>query len=68
MIAIWGGSYAVVKTALDSLPPFAIVALRFALAVLCLLPLLGRGCLGELRRTARPGVIAGSALACGYCL
>jgi hypothetical protein len=29
LIAIWGGSFAVVKVALGSLSPFALVAVRF---------------------------------------
>ncbi len=68
MIAIWGGSYAAVKVALGSLPPFTVIALRFWLAVLCLLPFLGRGIGGELRATLRPGLLAGAALTIGYLL
>lgn len=69
MIAIWGISYAVVKDALGSLAPFAILAVRFWLAVLCLLPfLLGRGQRANLRRAAAPGLITGVALAVGYML
>lgn len=66
MIAIWGGSYAVVKVALDGLPPFLVVALRFWLAVLCLLPFLRRGLREQLRATRGPGLLAGVALALGY--
>lgn len=66
MIAIWGGSYAAVKTALDSLSPFAVIMLRFWLAVVCLLPFLRGQILADLRRTAGPGVAAGVALVVGY--
>jgi drug/metabolite transporter (DMT)-like permease len=68
MIAIWGASYSVVKVALAALPPFAVVALRFWLAVLCLLPFVRRGFVGELRAATRPGLLAGAALTCGYLL
>jgi drug/metabolite transporter (DMT)-like permease len=68
MIAIWGGSYAVVKTALDGLPPFLVVALRFWLSVVCLLPFVRAGLVAELRATRRPGLLAGAALAIGYLL
>ncbi|MBX3464383.1 MAG: DMT family transporter [Planctomycetes bacterium] len=68
MIAIWGASYAVVKVALAALPPFLVVALRFWLAVLCLLPFVGRGLMADLRRTRGPGLLAGAALVCGYLL
>lgn len=68
MIAIWGISYAVVKTALASLPAFGIVALRFWLAVLCLLPFLLAGGAADLRRCAGPGTAAGFLLALGYLL
>ncbi|MBL9078250.1 MAG: DMT family transporter [Planctomycetes bacterium] len=68
MIAIWGGSYAVVKVALESLPPFAVVALRFWLAVACVLPFVRPGFGAELRAAARPGLLAGALLALGYLL
>ncbi|MBL8727880.1 MAG: DMT family transporter [Planctomycetes bacterium] len=68
MIAIWGGSYAAVKVALGALPPFTVIALRFWIAVLCVLPFLGRGVGGELRATRRPGLLAGAALTIGYLL
>ena len=68
MIAIWGGSYAVVKVSLASLSPYVVITLRFWIAVLCLLPFLRRGALDDLRRTAGPGLAAGLALATGYLL
>jgi len=67
MIAIWGGSYAVVKASLGSLSPFAIIALRFWIATSCLLPFaLASG--GRWRATAGPGIAAGIVLALGYTL
>lgn len=68
MIAIWGGSYAVVKAALDSLSPFALVTLRFWIAVLCLVPFLGRNFAKDLARSRRHGLMAGLVLALGYLL
>ena len=68
LIAIWGGSFAVAKIALASLSPFALVAVRFWLALACVLPLL-RGQVGrDLRTAMRPGLTAGTALATGYLL
>jgi len=68
MIAIWGGSYAAVKTSLDSLSPFAVIALRFWIAVPCLLPFLRGPVLADLRRSAGPGLVTGVVLAIGYLL
>lgn len=68
MIAIWGGSYSVVKQALGTWSPFAIVAIRFWLALVCLAPFLGRGAAAGLRQARGPGLMAGAALATGYLL
>jgi drug/metabolite transporter (DMT)-like permease len=68
LIAIWGGSFAVVKIALDSLSPFALVAVRFWVAVACMLPLLRRSVVRDLPKAMRPGLTAGVALAGGYLL
>jgi drug/metabolite transporter (DMT)-like permease len=68
LILIWGGSYVVVKLALVSLTPFALVAVRFWLALLCVLPFVRWRAPGELRAALRPGLIAGSALGLGYLL
>lgn len=68
MIAIWGGSYAVVKVALATLPPLVVVPLRFWIAVLCVLPFVRRGFGADLRAAAGPGVAAGVLLATGYLL
>lgn len=67
MIAIWGGSYVAVKDSLSYLQPFAVIAGRFWLAVLCLLPFLPWSALrGDLRRTAGTGLATGLVLALGY--
>ena len=68
MIAIWGGSYAAVKIALGSLCPFVVIALRFWIAVPCLLPFLRGPVLADLRRSAGPGIGAGAVLGLGYLL
>jgi drug/metabolite transporter (DMT)-like permease len=68
MIAIWGGSYAVVKVSLDSLSPFAVIALRFWISVLCLLPFVRRQTLAELGQTWKLGLAAGFVLGLGYLL
>jgi len=68
MIAIWGGSYAVVKVSLASLSPFAVISVRFWIAVLCLLPFVRPGFVADLRLTRKPGLTAGCFLALGYLL
>jgi len=70
MMAIWGGSYAAVKTLLDlPVPPFVVVALRFLIAVLCLWPMLPRGHrVAALAATWKAGVPTGAALLLGYAL
>lgn len=68
MIAFWGGSYASVKVALETLPPFAVVGARFWLASLCLLPIVLRGEPGTMARTCRNGCITGTVLLLGYAL
>ncbi len=67
MILIWGGSYAVVKAALDTLLPFTVIAVRFWIATLCLLPFALREGRAAFATTRTPGCAAGVALAIGYC-
>lgn len=38
--AIWGSTWLFIKVGLEDLPPFTFAALRFALAIIALLPLL----------------------------
>lgn len=68
MIAIWGGSYAVVKAALESMSPYAIIAVRFWVALVCLVPFLGRSAAADLAVARRHGLLAGAALVIGYVL
>lgn len=69
MIAIWGGSYVVVKSALGSLEPFAIIALRFWIAVACITPFVLSGrARAQLRAVLVPGSVTGIALGVGYLL
>jgi len=68
LIAIWSLSFVVSKLAMRSLSPDGLVATRFWLAIACVLPLLGRGALADLRAAFVPGLVAGSALALGYLL
>ncbi|HEX6812048.1 MAG TPA: DMT family transporter [Planctomycetota bacterium] len=68
LIAIWGSSFAVVKVALDSLSPFALVAVRFWLAFACMLTMLRGRVVRDLRPSMRAGLTAGAALAIGYLL
>lgn len=66
MIAIWGGSYAVVKGMLAHATPFTVIAVRFAIAAACLLPFGLAGARRDWRTTLGPGLKAGVALALGY--
>lgn len=68
LMLIWGASYSAVKVALESLSPFAVVTVRFALGAACLALVLGRGGVADLRRSCRPGLITGAALAAGFLL
>ena len=68
MVAVWAISFVVAKVALLALTPFALVATRFSLATLCLLPLALMAKHGDLRRTLVPGLFAGAALGLGYFL
>ncbi len=68
LIAIWSASFVVSKVALRALSPSGLVAARFWLAVVCMLPVLGRDALADLRRSVRPGIAAGVALGMGYLL
>lgn len=66
LIVIWSASFVVAKVALGSLSPPALVAVRFWIALLCLLPFALRA--AELRAAFLPGLAAGSALGLGYLL
>ena len=66
--AIWGTTFVVVKEALQALPPFTFIALRFTLATVVLAALFG----GRLRRLRwaelRAGVLVGVFLFAGFAL
>ncbi|MGE0145266.1 MAG: DMT family transporter [Planctomycetota bacterium] len=68
LVAIWGGSYAIVKSAVATVPPFALLVVRFGFAVACLLPLAmsARDAGSRFRTSALPGSAAGVLLAIGY--
>lgn len=68
LIVIWSASYVVSKVALAVLSPFALVALRFWLAILCLLPFVRGAVAADLRASRRGGLLTGTALAFGYLL
>lgn len=70
MIAIWGGSYAVVKVTLgDGVPPFVVIAVRFAIAAALVQAMLAATArTGDLTATAKPGLLTGCALLLGYSL
>src|SRR5688572_20145088 len=67
MIVIWGASYVAVKDALTYVRPFPVIAARFWIAVLCLLPFLSRqDGFPAMRRSFVPGLLTGLVLAAGY--
>ncbi len=69
MIAVWGISYAAVKTTLDrGVPPFVLLGARFWLAVACLLPRARWQGGAALRSEWRRGALTGLALLVGYAL
>ncbi|MBL8753553.1 MAG: DMT family transporter [Planctomycetes bacterium] len=68
LIAIWSASFVATKVAQREVSAAGLVALRFWLAVVCLLPFLRGNGLAALRAAALPGVFAGTALATGYLL
>jgi drug/metabolite transporter (DMT)-like permease len=69
---IWGTSFAIVQRALADLPVFHLLAYRFLLATLLLLPLLARGraALGGVRPAVllRDGLVLGALLFAGFSL
>jgi drug/metabolite transporter (DMT)-like permease len=68
LIVIWSASFVVSKVAQRQLEPFALVAVRFWLAALCVLPFLRGDAAAQLRTALGPGLAAGTALGCGYLL
>jgi len=68
LIAIWAGSFVAAKLAMQSVTPFALVASRFLLGSLCILPLFLRTTKEQRRGTLGPGILAGLVLAVPYFL
>lgn len=68
MIATWGGSFVVAKLAMEEVAPFALVATRFLLGSLCVLPFFLRTPRAQRAETLRPGILAGMILAVPYFL
>lgn len=68
LIAIWGGSLVVAKVGMQRVTPFALVASRFLIGALCLLPFFLRTPRAQRRGTYGPGVLAGLVLAVPYFL
>ena len=62
---IWGSTFIVVKNAIQHIPPFLFVSLRFFIASLLLLPFLSR--VKQItRRSILSGILVGTALFGGY--
>lgn len=68
LIAIWAGSFVVAKVGLETMTPFALVASRFFLGALCILPFFLRTTREQRRGTLMPGLLAGLVLAVPYFL
>lgn len=68
LIAIWAGSFVVAKFAMQSVTPFALVASRFLLGALCVLPFFLRTTKLQRAGTVGPGLLAGLVLAIPYFL
>ncbi|MFN2545011.1 MAG: DMT family transporter [Actinomycetota bacterium] len=64
--AVWGVTFPVVKDAVERVPPFEFLALRFTLAALVTTALFSRQIRGLGREGRRAGGLAGLALFCGY--
>lgn len=63
--ALWGTTFVVVKHAIEEVPPFEFLAIRFGIAFLALVAVFPRQALRA--KTALPaGLLAGCALAAGY--
>lgn len=62
---IWGLTFVVVKRAIEEIPPFQFLAIRFAIAALLLALVFPRQ-VPRMKGSLRAGVLAGAALAAGY--
>ncbi len=68
LIAIWAGSFVVAKVTMVTVTPFALVASRFLIGSLCVLPFFLSTSAEQRRGTFGPGVLAGLVLAVPYFL
>ncbi len=68
LIAIWAVSFVVAKVAMVEITPFALVASRFLVGALCILPFFVRTTTAQRRAALGPGVLAGLVLAVPYFL
>ncbi len=68
LIAIWAGSFVVAKVTMVTVTPFALVASRFLIGCLCVLPFFLCTSKEARRGTFGPGVLAGLVLAVPYFL
>ncbi|MFN3241959.1 MAG: DMT family transporter [Planctomycetota bacterium] len=68
LIATWAGSFVVAKFAMQWMTPFAVVASRFLLGCLCILPFFLRSTERQREGTLGPGILAGLVLAIPYFL
>ncbi|HHV65898.1 MAG TPA: DMT family transporter [Peptococcaceae bacterium] len=67
MVALsWGATFTIVKTAIEDLPPFPFLAIRFALAFLTLAPFLWLKRQAINKKTALKGLLLGFFLFAGY--
>ena len=64
--AVWGLTFPMVKDAVEALPPFEFLAIRFAIAGVLMTAVFGRQVRGLARKTLFAGALAGVALFAGY--
>lgn len=64
--AIWGVTFPLVKDALDDIPVFEFLAIRFAIATVTLFAVWPRAARDVFRKSVKAGLIAGSLLALGH--
>ncbi len=63
---LWGSTFVIVKQAVAEFPTMTFLALRFALAALCLAAVFWRDVRANWRRLAVPGLVVGACLWGGY--
>lgn len=63
---VWGGTFLIVREAMQSSGPMQFVALRFGIAALLLAAVTGRGMAGLTRQELRAGLAIGATIAAGY--